>query len=135
MIQLLKMDFIIDACENYLRFYGQQNKPPPHPLLSNKPSSIYIKYFIQNVQSFCISFKGFVTDGEFNSLPTQGKDRPVSIIQLIMDAKNEARAIPAKEIEKFFKSVKKGNYTVVLLLYHTCNVIPCEICTVYSYFN
>jgi hypothetical protein len=29
-----------------------------------------------------------------------------------MDAKNEARAIPAKEIEKFFKSVKKGNYTV-----------------------
>jgi hypothetical protein len=32
-----------------------------------------------------------------------------------MDAKNEARAIPAKEIEKFFKPVKKGNYTVVLL--------------------
>ena len=61
---------------------------------------------------------------------TQGKDRPVSVIQLIMDAENEARAIPAKEIEKFFKSVKKGNYTVVLLLYHTSNVIPCEICTV-----
>jgi hypothetical protein len=62
-----------------------------------------------------IYFKGFVTDGEFNSLRTQGKDRPVSVIQLIMDAKNEARAIPAKEIEKFFKPVKKGNYTVVLL--------------------
>jgi hypothetical protein len=31
MIQLLKMDFIIDACENYLRFYGQLNKPPPPP--------------------------------------------------------------------------------------------------------
>ncbi|CAB4001791.1 Hypothetical predicted protein [Paramuricea clavata] len=27
---------------------------------------------------------------------------------MIMDAKNEARAIPAKEIDKFFKSVKKG---------------------------
>jgi hypothetical protein len=47
MIQLLKMDFIIDACENYVKFYGQLKKPPPPP--SNKPSSIYIKYFIQNV--------------------------------------------------------------------------------------
>jgi hypothetical protein len=60
-----------------------------------------------------IYFKGFVTDGEFNSLRTQGKDRPVSVIQLIMDANNEARAIPAKEIEKFFKSVKKGNYCIL----------------------
>ncbi|XP_028407520.1 uncharacterized protein LOC114530130 [Dendronephthya gigantea] len=51
---------------------------------------------------------GFVTDSEFNSLRTQGKDRPVSVIQLIMDAKNEAKAIPSKEIEKYFKSVKKG---------------------------
>ena len=29
MIQLLKMDFRIDACENYVKFYGQLNKPPP----------------------------------------------------------------------------------------------------------
>ena len=34
--------------------------------------------------------------------------RPVSVIQLIMDAKNEARAMPSK-IEKFFQSVKKGS--------------------------
>ena len=33
MIQLLKMDFIIDACENYVKFYGQLNKPAP-PLIS-----------------------------------------------------------------------------------------------------
>ena len=40
-----------------------------------------------------VSFEGFVTDGEFNSLRTQGSQRPVSVIQLIMDAKGEARAI------------------------------------------
>lgn len=31
------------------------------------------------------------------------------VIQLIIDAKNKARALPSKEIEKFFKCVKKGN--------------------------
>ena len=60
---------------------------------------------------------GFVTDGEFNSLRTQGSKRPVSVIQLIMDAKNEARAIPSKEIEKFFTPVNKGT-----VLY--TNIIP-----------
>ena len=44
---------------------------------------------------------GFVTDGEFNSLRTQDSKRPVSVIQLIMDAKKEARAITSKKIEKF----------------------------------
>ena len=44
---------------------------------------------------------------------TQGKDRPVSVIQLIMDAKNEARALPSKEIEKFFKCVKKGTLAIL----------------------
>ena len=55
-----------------------------------------------------VSFKGFVTDGEFHSLRTQGSQRQVSVIQLIMDAKSEARAIPSKDIEKFFKTVNKG---------------------------
>ena len=44
---------------------------------------------------------------------TQGKDRPVSVIQLIMDAKNEARALPSKEIEKFFKCVKQGTLAIL----------------------
>lgn len=64
-----------------------------------------------------IFFKGFVTDGEFNSLRTQGKDRPISVIQLIMDARNEARAIPAKEIEKFFKPVKTGMASRIVAAY------------------
>ena len=59
-----------------------------------------------------VSPKGFVTDGEFNSLRTQGSQRPVSVIQLIMDAKSEARAIPSKDIEKFFKTVNKGTDSV-----------------------
>lgn len=59
-----------------------------------------------------VSFEGFVTDGEFNSLRTQGSQRPVSVIQLIMDAKSEARAIPSKDIEKFFKTVNKGTDSV-----------------------
>ena len=38
--------------------------------------------------TFCmfVSFEGFVTDGEFDSLQMQGSQRPVSVIQLIMDA-------------------------------------------------
>ncbi len=67
------------------------------------------KFFVvlHNI-NLVLFIKGYVTDGEFNSLRTQGTNRPVSVIQLIMDAKNEARAIHSKDIEKFFKSVKKG---------------------------
>ena len=65
---------------------------------------------------YCVSFTGFVTDGEFNSLKTQGSKRPVSVIQLTMDAKNEAQAIPSKNIEKFFRSVSKGTLYCMTIL-------------------
>lgn len=48
-----------------------------------------------------VSLEGFVTDGEFNSLRTLGSQRPVSIIQLIMDAKKEANSISFRRIERF----------------------------------
>ena len=38
---------------------------------------------------------------------------------MIMDAKNEAWSIPAKEIENFFQSVEKG---MVVLFQYQCNI-------------
>lgn len=46
---------------------------------------------------------GFVTDGEFNSLRTRGKDRPISIIQLISEARSGARSTRVTIIERSLK--------------------------------
>lgn len=48
---------------------------------------------------YCV-IQRIVTNVGFNSFRTQSSKRPVSLIQLIMDAKNEARAMPSKDIEK-----------------------------------
>ena len=50
-------------------------------------------------------FLGFVTDGEFNSLRTQGTSRPVSVIQLIMDAESEAQSTSSRQIESSLKPI------------------------------
>ncbi|KAI8511896.1 hypothetical protein Bbelb_109960 [Branchiostoma belcheri] len=50
-----------------------------------------------------ISVKRVVTDGEWNSLRTMGGDRPVFIIQLMMEAKGEARALT--------RELSASNYT------------------------
>ncbi|XP_078667520.1 uncharacterized protein LOC144909356 [Branchiostoma floridae x Branchiostoma belcheri] len=44
---------------------------------------------------------GFVTDGEWNSLRTMGGNRPVSMIQLIMESRAEARSETAANIRKY----------------------------------
>ena len=64
---------------------------------------------------FCL-YTGFVTDGEFNSLRTQGTNRPVSIIQLIMDSKSEARSTASKQIESFLKPTRRGKNPFHLLI-------------------
>ena len=47
---------------------------------------------------------GFVTDGEWNSLRTRGiTGRPTSIIQLIMNAKDEASKMKSPELVPIFK--------------------------------
>ena len=51
---------------------------------------------------------GLVTDGEFNSLRTQGVKRAVSIIQVLMDSKTESRRTTVQQIVKFLKPVHKG---------------------------
>jgi len=57
-----------------------------------------------------VSLEGFVTDGEFNSLRTKGSQRPVSIIQLIMDAKKEANSTSFCRIERYLRPKHVGKY-------------------------
>ena len=52
-----------------------------------------------SLSSIIVPFPGFVTDGEFSSLRTMGNSRPISIIQLISDARSEARSMPSRRIE------------------------------------
>ncbi|XP_028518505.1 uncharacterized protein LOC114576310 isoform X1 [Exaiptasia diaphana] len=53
---------------------------------------------------------GFVTDGEFNSLRTAGSERPISIVQLIMDSRNEAKKINSNTIAKYLRPIlRQGN--------------------------
>ena len=56
---------------------------------------------------------GFVTDGEFNSLRTKGNHRPVSVIQLLMDAKAEAKSTPSRQIESYLTPTHRGMYITI----------------------
>ena len=49
---------------------------------------------------------GSVTDGEWNKIRTKGVNRPVSIIQIMMDAKEEARKTRVRTIEQYLKPCK-----------------------------
>jgi hypothetical protein len=59
---------------------------------------------------FSISFAGFSTDGEFNSLRSRGKKRPISIIEVIRNAKSKARQIKAKTLTNYFTLDDSGMY-------------------------
>ena len=63
---------------------------------------------IKNSLHVFLFLEGFVTDGEFSSLRTQGSQRPVSIIQLIMDAKKEANSISFQQMERFLRPKHVG---------------------------
>lgn len=53
-------------------------------------------------------FKGFSTDGEFNSLRSRGRQRPISLVDVIKDAKKVAMGMKAASITKYFKVDKYG---------------------------
>lgn len=58
-------------------------------------------YHLQlTVLDFVVSFPGMVTDGEFNSLRTQGETRPVHIWQVIHDARESVSQQRAVTLEK-----------------------------------
>ncbi|XP_077996424.1 uncharacterized protein LOC144449720 [Glandiceps talaboti] len=52
---------------------------------------------------------GFVTDGEWNSLRTMGTERPVSIIQLMMEAKSNARQTSVNAIKMYLTMDEEGH--------------------------
>ena len=56
----------------------------------------------------CVFFVGFTTDGEFNSLRTGGVRRPISVIELIKNAKSEAKGMPVKIVSSLFRLDKEG---------------------------
>lgn len=58
---------------------------------------------------YCI-LTGFTTDGEFNSLRTTGKKRPISIVELIKNARNSAKSIKAADVNKYFKLNDQGMF-------------------------
>ena len=66
--------------------------------------------------TYCYSFfsilhAGFSTDGDFNSLRSKGKKRPISIIEVIRTAKARARQIKAKTLTNYFTLDNSGMYS------------------------
>ena len=57
---------------------------------------------------YFIFLAGFTTDGEFNYLRTQGRSRPISVIELIKIARQEARQTGKKLIMEYFKLDSEG---------------------------
>lgn len=51
---------------------------------------------------------GFTTDGEFNSLRTKGKTRPISVVEIIMMVKREAKSINVNTLTKIFTMDERG---------------------------
>ena len=62
-------------------------------------------YHLQLTQFCFVSFPGMVTDGEFNSLRTQGETRPVHIWQIIHDARESVSRQRAVTLEKMLKKI------------------------------
>ena len=50
---------------------------------------------------------GFVTDGEWNSIRTQGSSRPVSVIQLLMNARKESTSTNINTIKRYFELIPR----------------------------
>lgn len=100
----------------------------------------WILYYIEAVVTFLFLLSlGFVTDGEFNSLRTQGSERPVSVIQLIMEAKKESNSIRSQDIEKYLKPKSSGMCTFAFHVWMLIKVMPCDslwtICELNKFTN
>ena len=54
------------------------------------------------------SFLGFSADGEFNSLRTGGNVRPICIIELIRNSRNEARSMGVNKMSFYLQLVSHG---------------------------
>ena len=63
-----------------------------------------------------------VTDGEFNSLRTQGETRPVHIWQVIHDARESVSRQRAVTLEKMLKKLEVCKLSVGFVCHFTCNL-------------
>lgn len=52
---------------------------------------------------------GFVTDGEWNSVRTMRTERPISVVQLLMESRKEAMFTHVSDIEKYLTINKASN--------------------------
>ena len=73
---------------------------------------IYKGKFYHGTQFCFVSFPGMVTDGEFDSLRTQGETRPVHIWQIIHDARESVSRQRAVTLEKMLKKLEVCNFNV-----------------------
>lgn len=74
-------------------------------------------FFLYNEKSPSLVNSGFIligfsSDGEFNSLRTMGSKRPISVIQLMMNARAKARSMSVKAIEKCVRPIKGLLYNI-----------------------
>ena len=58
--------------------------------------------YCNGIIHFCLYVIGLTTDGEFNSVRTSGRNRPISIIDVIRMAKAEARNMKESTVTKYF---------------------------------
>ncbi|CAB3991294.1 Hypothetical predicted protein [Paramuricea clavata] len=82
--------------------------------------------FVNELSSFtldmCNGQRGFTTDGEFNSLRTQGRNRPISIVEVIKEARRLVKSIKAEDIQKMFTLDQNGQP-----LKHHCAIPICDL--------
>ena len=58
---------------------------------------------------------GISTDGDFNSLRTCGNARPISVIEIMKNAKADARKTKSDVMSKYFKTDEFGRYAFIFL--------------------
>ena len=62
-----------------------------------------------------IYVQGFTTDGKFNSLRTKGKTCPISVVEIIMMVKREAKSINVNTLTNKFTMDERGTVCDALL--------------------
>ena len=59
-----------------------------------------------------IGLLGLVTDGEFNSLRSQGNERPTNIIQIRANVRNDVKKIGLEKLRRYFMPQRECNEVI-----------------------
>lgn len=76
--------------------------------LSHTRFNILLMVKLTIAHDVCCHLSGFTTDGKFNSLRTAGNSRPISVLELIKNSRNEARRMNPNTIARFFQLDRQG---------------------------